>query len=211
MLRTSALVLSILLAASARPQEASVVVPVDEAVADASQEQWSRAWWQWAGSFERHESPIADQRGELCGRKQSGAVWFLAGTYGTRRTIRSCTIPGGKYLFFPLINYVVMPAAGRQVGCLEVMSNAARMTEQVSGLLLEVDGVRVPDLVRHRLATPGCFDMGLLAQPKIRVYPSAANGYYVMLRPLSKGTHVLNFGGGLPSMLQGVTYTLTVE
>ena len=48
----------------------------------------------------------------------------------------------------------------------------------------------------------------VLVQP---VYPSAANGYYVMLRPLPPGRHTLNFGGVLPSMLQAVTYTLIVE
>lgn len=35
--------------------------------------------------------------------------------------------------------------------------------------------------------------------------------YYVMLRPLSRGTHTLNFGGILPGMSQAVTYTLHVE
>lgn len=53
--------------------------------------------------------------------------------------------------------------------------------------------------------------MGAFAEPKYRVFPSAANGYYVMLRPLSPGEHVLNFGGMLPTMSQAVTYTLLVE
>ena len=42
-------------------------------------------------------------------------------------------------------------------------------------------------------------------------FPSAANGYYVMLRPLDPGTHTLNFGGVLPGMMQAITYTLHVE
>ena len=41
--------------------------------------------------------------------------------------------------------------------------------------------------------------------------PSAASGYYIMLRPLSRGTHTLNFGGILPDNTQAVTYTLKVE
>jgi hypothetical protein len=53
--------------------------------------------------------------------------------------------------------------------------------------------------------------MGALAVPKYRVFPSAANGYYVILQPLSPGRHVLNFGGRLPEMSQAVTYTLIVE
>ena len=60
------------------------------------------------------------------GHSQSGPVWFLADTYGTKRTIRTCTVPRGKHLFFPLINYVVMlPASGRSVSGMAIMSSAA--------------------------------------------------------------------------------------
>ena len=188
----------------------SFLVPPGEQVADVSQEEWSRNWWQWAGSFGYEESPIADKIGAHCGAKQSGAVWFLAGTYGTKRTVRECAVPRGKYLFFPLINYVVMPPVDRQVNCKAVMSSAAQMTDHVSSLVLEIDGVRHADLAAHRLSTRQCFDTGARAEPKIAVYPSAANGYYVMI-PLPPGKHTLNFGGALPSMLQAVTYVLTVE
>lgn len=188
-----------------------LLIPPDQAVEGMSQSEWSRLWWQWAGSFEQSESPIADLSGEFCASKQNGGVWFLAGTYGTKRTVRTCTVPRGKYLFFPLINYVVAPTTSGSTNCMAFMSTAARMTDQVSNLLLEVDGVRYPDLNIHRQPTRSCFDLGALAEPKARIFPSAANGYYVMLRPLSPGTHTLNFGGILPSMLQAVTYTLIVK
>jgi hypothetical protein len=45
----------------------------------------------------------------------------------------------------------------------------------------------------------------------VHIFPSAANGYYVMLRPLSPGKHVINFGGVLPSLSQAVTYTVQVQ
>jgi hypothetical protein len=92
-----------------------------------------------------------------------------------------------------------------------VMSSAAEITNDASALILDVDGIRLPNLTAHRLATDQCFDMGALSETRARIYPSAANGYYVMLRPLSSGTHTLNFGGALPNMLQAVTYTLHVE
>ena len=188
-----------------------LIVPPKSQVEGLSQEEWSRAWWQWAGSFEMSESPIADRSGALCGSKQKGPVWFLAGTYGTHRTIRTCKVPRGKYLFFPLINYAVMPPVDRRVDCTAVKASAAEMTDHASKLIVDVDGVRIKNLATYRQATGKCFDMGVLAEPKTRVYPSAANGYYVMLKPLSPGKHVLNFGGALPSMLQAVTYTLEIE
>lgn len=189
----------------------SYIVPPQQRVDGLTQAEWSRAWWQWAGSFRRDQSPIADRTGELCDQKQKGNVWFLAGTYGTQRTVRTCTVPSGKYLFFPLINYVVMPNLARTASCESVTGTAAAMTNDPTTLILEIDGSRVAGLPSHRQATNGCFDMGALAEPPAQVFPSAANGYYVMLKPLKPGTHTLNFGGALPSMLQAVTYTLHVK
>jgi hypothetical protein len=200
-----------LLVSSASDAADSYLLPPDQPVAGFTQEEWSRAWWQWAGSFDDHASPVADQTGELCASKQSGKVWFLAGTYGIRRTIRTCTVPRGRYLFFPLINYIVMPTAGGSTSCTSVIGTAARMTDGVSNLVLDVDGVRYTGLAIHRQATRRCFDIGALAEPKVQVYPSAANGYYVMLHPLPPGKHTLNFGGVLPGLLQAVTYTLLVK
>jgi hypothetical protein len=185
-----------------------------EAVAGRSQSDWSKAWWQWAGSFDQSDSPVADRTGVNCRLKQSGPVWFLAGTYGSARTIRTCTVPRGKYLFFPLINYVVMPdneTARCAYCCPSFVASAKSITDHPSFLVLDLDGRRVEGLAKHRQATSECFDMGELANPPFRIFPSAANGYYVMLRPLSPGKHVLNFGGVLPGMSQAVTYTLLVE
>lgn len=189
-----------------------IVVPPTESVANISQSDWSRVWWQWAGSFDASDSPIADRTGSNCGSKQRGPVWFLAGTYGTARTKRSCTVPRGKYIFFPLINYVVMPQKEACASCCGSYAETAKaITDHPLNLVLEVDGRRVENLASYRQATAQCFDMGSLASPPYRVFPSAANGYYVMLRPLPPGKHVLNFGGVLPDMSQAVTYTLLVE
>jgi hypothetical protein len=185
-------------------------VPPTQSVEGRSQAEWSAVWWQWAASFDRSESPITDQTGELCGEKQSGPVWFLAGTYGTHRTVRLCKVPKGKYLFFPLINYVITRPMDREVSCQSVMQDAARLTNGAFGLVLDIDGKRVEGLSAFRQPSK-CFNIAGLSTPKAFVFPSAANGYYVMLKPLSPGTHVINFGGALASMLQAVTYTVIVE
>jgi hypothetical protein len=90
------------------------------------------------------------------------------------------------------------------------MSQAAQMTDEVTSLVLEIDGIRSLDLVGHRQVPTGCFDLSALNEKPANI-PAAANGYYVMLRPLNPGVHTLNFGGALPRMLQAVTYTIRVE
>jgi hypothetical protein len=190
--------------------QVSPVLSPDARVEGRSQAEWSSLWWQWAGSFERDDSPVGDRTGDKCHFKQSGSVWFLAGTYGSHRVVRTCTVPRGRHLFFPIINYVVMPGGKRRT-CASVTLSARWLTDNPAGLVLDIDGRPVAGLERHRQASPRCFDVAARAASSHRVFPSAANGYYVMLAPLPPGKHVLNFGGVLPSLAQAVTYTLHVE
>jgi hypothetical protein len=183
-----------------------------ERVSGQSQAEWSKQWWEWAGSFTQSQSPIADTTGDKCHLKQHGPVWFLAGTYGTRRTVRTCKVPAGRYLFFPLINYVYVVAdRSAPPTCAVVTANAMRATDNPDMLILTVDGVEAKQLTQHRQASPSCFNLGARAEPPFTAFPAAANGYYVMLRPLPRGEHELNFGGVLPNMQQAVTYRLIVE
>ena len=78
-------------------------------------------------------------------------------------------------------------------------------------LALDLDGQKALDLAVFRQATSKCFDAATRRPGGVRVFPSAANGYYVMLSPLSPGKHVLKFGGVLPQMSQAVTYTLLIQ
>jgi hypothetical protein len=187
------------------------VVPPSEPIAGKSQIELSKLWWQWAWSFDDASSPVADLTGEFCAAKQRGEVWFLAGTYGTARTIRKCTVPEGKTLFFPLANYMVYAAPGSPRSCMSLMSEAASHTNDPAALVLELDGKRLPVGPESRQALRECFDLGALSQPPRRIYPAAANGYYVAIRPLPRGTHTLNFGAILPSIQQAVTYTIIVQ
>ena len=200
--------LVLILSSAAAPAQTSLLDP-SVAVGGRSQAEWSQLWWQWAASFDRSRSPVADKTGALCHLEQEGPVWFLAGTYGTQRTIRTCEVPRGKYLFFPLVNYVFYPAEDGEPHCEHVRMQAAQMTDNASSLVLEIDGVRATNLVVHRQAPAKCFDLNERAGGGI--YPAAANGYYVMLAPLKPGTHTLNFGGVLPRMSQAVTYTIRVR
>lgn len=202
--RASCLLLSLVGLTSPSAQTTPLQSPATP-VSDVTQTEWSQRWWQWAGGFEQSESPISDMSGAKCQAGQQGKVWFLAGTYGSRRVERTCKIPAGRYLFFPLVNYVVFRGPTSGASCEALMRTARSMTDEPSFLMLELDGRSFDRLEDHRHATSGCFQV-----PNFPV-PAAANGYYVMLAPLPRGKHVINFGGTLPRLSQAVTYTLEVE
>ena len=196
---------SVVANAHAAPAATSLLVPLQHAVDDRTHEMWSARWWMWAASF-RGGSPVADTTGELCGMRQQGEVFFLAGSYGGAPVERTCKVPAGRHLFFPLVAWIVMPDAPGP--CQEVTTQARAMTDRPKGMYLEVDGARLPDMEKRRLET-GCFNVAALgAGPKVM---AASNGYWAMLAPLEPGKHTLHFGGVLPSLQQDVTYTLLVE
>jgi hypothetical protein len=216
--RASSITLLLLLAAAtglcatgrAIASDVRVYSPADR-VAGRSQSELSVLWWQWAASFDRETSPVADRTGEHCGRRQPDGIWFLAGTYGTARTIRTCRVPAGRPLFFPLANHVLYPRPGRSANCPKLISDAAEITDAPSALVLELDGTRIDVDHSSRQAPRECFDLSARIDPPVSELPAAANGYYIALRPLPRGTHQLNFGAILPAIKQAVTYTLIVE
>src|SRR4030081_3634226 len=73
--------------------------------------QWSARWSQWALAIPKGTNPLLDTTGAKCAVGQGGPVWFLAGTFGSGSVSRSCTVPAGKALFFPVVNafYVQEP------------------------------------------------------------------------------------------------------
>ena len=42
--------------------------------------EWTARWWQWGYSIPKNINPAYDDNGRFCVQKQSGPVWFLAGT-----------------------------------------------------------------------------------------------------------------------------------
>ena len=212
MTRHSFAALALALAATAASAADSPLLAADQAVAGAPQSNWSRSWWQWAATFDTDASPVTDRTGARCAAGQQGPVWFLAGTFGSGRTVRSCTVPAGKYLFFPLLNFIATPQPGEALSCSSSLEAAREPIDAVTDLVLRIDGKPQPGLQAHRVTSEGCFDVAArTAHPTPRV-PSAGDGYYVMLAPLPPGTHKLEFGARVPDVAtQAVTYTLLVK
>ena len=69
---------------------------------------WGAEWWKWTLGLPAEGHPILQDDCEgpdcSCDAGQSGSLWFLTGTFGGT-AVRSCTVPTGKTLFFPLLNW----------------------------------------------------------------------------------------------------------
>jgi hypothetical protein len=149
-------------------------------------------------------------------------VWFLAGS-ASGRAERSCTIPGGKAIFFPLVDfecsYAEYPSYHTES---DLRSCATSNMDKINHLEATVDGVNVKDLEKYRVQSP-LFDLSLIKDNLFGVpaqdSKAVSDGYWVFLQPLPAGMHQIGFKAlglevtatGTNSIAQDIKYHLTVK
>lgn len=190
-----------------------IVPPIERgAVAGVTPGDWTARWWRWAMS--QHVAPYRDPDGRLCEIGQQGPVWFLAGTTGTFAAQRRCVVPEGRHLLVPIINMVYWQPSGTSVPCAELQADAAVNNDRLLSAVVVLDGQSMGDMRRHRVRTDGCFRM-VPSDAGSRL--GAADGYWLMLKPLARGRHTLEVGAnygpsgtGYGGMVQNFSYVIDV-
>ncbi len=164
--------------------------------------EWSARWWQWGLSIPEDKNPIFDTSGAHCAEAQADApqVWFLAGTFGGK-VKRSCDIPGGKDLFFPVLDSLFGQGVGDCKGPKDCDPNALRnlaSAQENDPPLLEVsiDNVAVENLDQYRVTSP-VFNAflpkgAIFGLPAGTIGPLVSDGYWLLLSPLSPGAHTIH-------------------
>jgi hypothetical protein len=180
---------------------------------------WAAAWWQWALAQPADTNPVLDQTGANCSVGQEGKVWFLAGSFDSGPVNRACAVPTGTALLIPVVNYVYCafvsdPPEQRTEEF--VRSQVSFVPDLATGLTASVDGMRVTDIQARYFEESSLFSVVL---PDDNIFglpggfvldPCVDAGYYVVVRPLPPGEHVIHFGGSLGDFGLDVTYQITV-
>jgi hypothetical protein len=213
------------LAANTNP----AVAPPNSNPVGASYARWGAAWWQWLFSLHANVplNPIRATGNVDCSYGQVGNVWFLVGSLGPGTAARSCKVPTGTWLFFPILNGWADNVAVSPPLTVEQLKELAASFSEASELHASIDGVPVQNLFAFRAAfAPFSYtvpatdnmlqffgaDVPGKDWPTTFVFPAASDGYWLMLKPLVPGPHVINFGGTTKhgSFSLDVTYTITV-
>lgn len=197
------------------------VVPVDSVYLGNTYEQWSEKWWQWAVSIPADQNPILAPSGSYdASIGQSGDVWFLAGTSNEKGIERTVTIPAGKSIFFPIVNILFYNDDDYSEDFMRDVTTA--IIDDTKLKQVKVDGTPLKNLDNFRVGsnlftveTPEnfVFDPTLLPGS----YSAVSDGYWIMLKPLSKGVHTIYIHGKVVNNHEyiginevGVKYTITV-
>lgn len=161
--------------------------------------QWSAAWWQWALALPVENHPFIDIAEIDVTAGQSGNVWFLASALGTVE--RTVTIPAGKALFIALLNVEASnleapPFYGATEAEQRAIANS--FADLIVNVSCSIDGNAVPNINQFRVESPQ-FEF---TAPTPWIFgstggtgTSVADGYYVMVAPLSAGQHTIHYSG----------------
>ncbi len=237
-----ALIISLIMAGSAAGADAGernrgVAPPWYRFISVKTYADLGAEWWQWALQASAADNPLVDDSGEDCAVGQRGPVWFLAGTLGSgdptgEPTERTCDrIPRGKAIFFPVINeaffaFLNDPPEQRTP---EFLRSQLQCTN-VRNLSASIDGKAVARLKWYKttpeksplfdvqLPTDNIFGLTEDDVPELLLSPSVHQGFYLYLRPLPPGEHVVEWTATWdcpqfpePEFSENVRYTLIVR
>ena len=205
----------------------AVVPPTGASTPQETYGEWGARWWQWVQSMPSDQNPVTDSA--PCGTGQWGPVFFLGGTFNNSGpVVRSCDVPAGKALFFPIINvFCAAPEDGHDAAAIAKTCREI-FIDQVdpSSLKLTIDRKSVRNLDRYRAAeifslasvsgnvsdqgcgTPGTCYVGFRGT-------AYSDGFWAMLQPLTAGLHTVSFsgsiaGGPFAGFTVDVTYKLNI-
>lgn len=198
--------------------------------------EWAMDWQQWAQAGPVGSNAMTDPDGRNCALNQPKRdVWFLAGLLddgtGPKTTNRQCTVPKGRALFYPLLSGGWIdcppPSDDETQSDAYIRAASAASVDLACDLRSTLDGVAISSLkvltVRAQsrifagsLPRSNPVQIAVCKPPFVggETRRQLAEGYWVMLPPLSQGKHTVTlngaqcFAGGFAT---GVTYDLTVH
>lgn len=162
-------------------------------------------WWNWTELVPAAHNPVDDRTGEFCDGAQSKDVWFLAGTRGGPAT-RSCTVPKGEPIYFPVLSAVCEPTPGDTAR--QAIQRCSADVEQATASL---DGKPLP-VKEEDSGEVFTFTADALSQTLSEGrHDAVAWGVWVGPLTVAPGAHTLSFKGVAGSFSTSVTYQLTVR
>ena len=166
-----------------------------------SWEEWAALWCNWLLSLPKDVNPSLDETGQNCSQNQQDSnVWFLGGSFGNLvPIIRFCTIPRDMSIFFPILEKEDSFAEDIDLKTeAELRIRAKDFMDRVRKLQVIVDGIKLQGLYKYRVQS-SVFDLNFPPNCVYDLQPgftrAVCDGYWIFLRPLSKGRHDIHFSG----------------
>ncbi|TXC84957.1 hypothetical protein FRZ40_30450 [Paraburkholderia azotifigens] len=183
-----------------------MVVPFKASFRGKTYVEWEVAFWQWALSLPVNSTlrhPFSDCESRPISSWQTGIVWFWTApdspsmTCDQQRTI----IPAGTAIFLSLLGIEASSLEAPPFlaeSATEQKQIATSYGSKISNVFCTIDDVKVQNIATYRTTT-GQFTF-LAPSPwaygeKGGQGTAVADGYFLLLKPLSPGAHKIHYGG----------------
>jgi hypothetical protein len=195
----------------------SMIFPPDSKPYGLSYPEWTIRWWRWLLSLPKEKNPALDLSGVYSAHGQKDPhAWFLAGTFGGVSE-RKCTIPKGKAILIPIINYECSFADEPSMTAdTQLESKCKSEIDDIKELFFGIDELLLRDVSSYRIRSP-LFSIDLQEDNVLGVNPGRtkmiSDGFWIFLKPLSIGKHQVTSLGSCRSgkIRIGATYKIDVE
>lgn len=162
---------------------------------------WAEAWWRWGFSIPLLQNPNDTATADP-GENQHGPVYFMANPPVDGRTF---DVPRHKAIAvllssilndYPCPDPTFQPAPGQTL--FEFLSLGAAQADNVADIESSLDGVPLTDLTSYHVTSPRL--MHITGDRSLQVLdacitgspqPAVIEAYFIILRPLRRGAHVL--------------------
>jgi hypothetical protein len=181
---------------------------------------WSALWWQWAFGTPAANNPVLDTTGANCAVGQPvPGTFFLAGTLDNSTVSRTCTVPVGNAFLIPILNagFFAQQTDPPDQRTEAFVRSQVTCVETSPSLSLTVDGVAIANpqglLEKSVLFSVNLPPGNIFGLPAQLLSPSADEGYYAFLEPLSAGSHSVHIvsSSAACGIMQNTTYNLIVQ
>jgi hypothetical protein len=191
--------------------------------------EWSAKWWQWALAIPASTNPMI--HGD-CEQGQQGPVWFITGEWNSKgeHISRSCNVPRAKHILFSILNNSWIQTPDDDEAEPDCKGNETCWREHAMVGPPPLDGAQLEatldkksiifnpntPIIRSQspvftASFPPDYVFGIDDLSKLTGRPIVSDGFWVMLPPLSPGTHTLYFkASSQGATRQEITYHLTV-
>jgi hypothetical protein len=191
----------------------------------------SAQWWEWVYSQPAvnvggtNTNPVIDSTGAYAsagqpnGQGPGNKYFFLCGTFGGPAVVRTCNVPAGKDLFFPILNLETDNASAppTNFSVPQLRANAAAfftsppaMTSTIDGQSVEIFRTKSPTFSYTLPAQNSIYDYLGLFGPQFQgtVSPAEGDGFWSFVPAPSKGLHAIHI---VATGFLDVTYHLNVQ
>jgi hypothetical protein len=186
--------------------------------------EWTTKWWDWIMPIPKQVSPLLDETGDRWNTNQpSSDVWYLIGNFATEENAKNRIFPkrkikmdAGRSVLFPVLNCM---ATFLEYSHLKTHDDLLRHVENDVNSVVrkdlfinnkKYDPIRIasdPKIVKVTIIKDNAFDI-----KNSGLTDAAADGYWVFLKPLSRGNYTIHFEGSCENgrLSAGASYELDI-